>query len=87
MVEFVSLAETNQNFSAVGTAWRSTQSGANHSLPEFPANRENNREFRESCPPKSHSSTLNRTFCERSSQVDPNRNRELTGTYQRNFAR
>ena len=31
-------------FSAVKTCWRSRQSGANHSLPKFPANREFNRE-------------------------------------------
>jgi hypothetical protein len=33
------------NFSAVQTAWRSAQSGANPSPPKFPANREFNREF------------------------------------------
>ncbi len=34
-----------RNFSAVQAAWRSAQSRANYSPPEFPANRENNREF------------------------------------------
>src|ERR1035438_5323397 len=33
------------DFSATQTAWRSRQSGANLSLPKFPANREFNREF------------------------------------------
>ena len=33
------------SFSAFQTIWRTRQSGANHSLPEFPANREFNREF------------------------------------------
>src|SRR6266849_4999360 len=33
------------DFSAAQTCWRSRESGANHSLPEFPANREFNREF------------------------------------------
>src|SRR6266446_8369243 len=39
------LAVMPLDFSAVQTAWRSRESGANHSLPEFPANRELNREF------------------------------------------
>ena len=34
-----------RNFSALQTAWRSAQSGANLSPAKFPANRENNREF------------------------------------------
>ena len=33
------------DFSALQTAWRSRQSGANCSPPKFPGNRENNREF------------------------------------------
>jgi hypothetical protein len=38
-------AQNKRNSSAVETAWRSAQSGANLSPVKFPANRENNREF------------------------------------------
>ena len=39
------LAVMQPDFSATQTVWRSRQSGANLSLPEFPGNREFNREF------------------------------------------
>jgi hypothetical protein len=66
----------------VQTAWRSAQSGANLSPPEFPANRENNREFRQFRLPKLHFFSLNRTFWDRSGSQDASRNREITGQYQ-----
>ena|SRR5208283_1317889 len=37
--------KSRRDFSAAKTCWRSAQSGANFSPREFPANRENNREF------------------------------------------
>src|ERR1035437_277169 len=52
-----------RNFSAVQTCWRSAQSCANYSPAKFPANREKYREFAEFCHPKSHSCSLNCTFC------------------------
>ena len=73
-------------FSAVQTAWRSAQSGANLSPVKFPANRENNREFAKSCPLKPHSFSLSYTFdrrkylCRRKSEQGINR--DVTGRYQ-----
>ena len=44
-----------QTFSAVQTVWRSAQSGANLSPPEFPRNREKYREFARFCAGESRS--------------------------------
>jgi len=57
--------------------------GANLSPAKFPANRENNKEFARFWAPKPHSCSLNCTFCGGSTAVSVNRNRELTGAYQR----
>jgi hypothetical protein len=46
MRQFPAISRAIQaDFSALQTVWRSGQSGANLSLPKFPANREFNREF------------------------------------------
>ena len=42
---FLAILRAIQDFSALQTVWRSGQSGANLSLPKFPANREFNREL------------------------------------------
>ena len=44
------------------TGWRRRQSGANLSLPKFPANREFNREFRQFCASNPRFLSLSRTF-------------------------
>jgi hypothetical protein len=44
--EFNELGGRQSTFSALQTTWRKAQSGANLSPAKFPANRENNREFR-----------------------------------------
>jgi hypothetical protein len=51
-------AKGRRNFSAVETAWRSTQSGANSSPRKFPANREKYREFAKILLSKIHTSFL-----------------------------
>src|ERR1039458_10676522 len=69
-------------FSARQTLWRSRQSGANLSLPKFPANREFNREFSKFWPAKPHFYSLNCSFGSTNPKASANRNRELTGAYQ-----
>jgi hypothetical protein len=66
-------------FSATRTVWRSAQSGANPSPPEFPANREKYREFADFGPSKPHFVSLNCSFCGSTSLYGVLRNREFTG--------
>jgi hypothetical protein len=65
-------------FSATQTVWRSAQSAANPSLPEFPANREKYREFADSRPSKPDFISLNCSFCGTTSLQGVIRNREFT---------
>jgi hypothetical protein len=73
-------------FSAAKTGWRSAQSGANSSPPEFPANREKYREFAVILLSKMHSSfsklhiLREKVHVQLKSEQGPNR--ELTGGYQ-----
>jgi DNA-binding transcriptional MerR regulator len=73
------LLESEREFSAVETEWRSTQSGANSSPDKFPGNRENNREFARFWSSKAHFISLNSTLCWRNGVSVGNRNRELSG--------
>jgi hypothetical protein len=65
-------------FSATQTVWRSAQSGASPSPPEFPANREKYREFADFRPSKPDFFSLNCSFCGTTSLWGVIRNREFS---------
>jgi hypothetical protein len=56
-------------FSATQTVWRSAQSAANPSPPEFPANREKYREFARFCSRNCVRLSLSCTFCGRKQHI------------------
>jgi hypothetical protein len=76
------LGKQGREFSAVQTAWRSAQSGANLSPPKFPANREEYREFAISCPRICHSFLSKLHILLEKISIRLKSDRELTGMYQ-----
>jgi len=68
-----------KEFSAVQTAWRSRQSGANLSLAKFPANREINREFLKISASKATLFLSKPHISEEKSFSDENSTREFSG--------
>ena len=69
-------------FSARQTLWRSRQSGANLSLPKFPANREFNREFLKIVPSKTALSFSNLHILQEKHIFCANPSREFSELYQ-----
>jgi len=67
---FSDSSEMPLDFSAVQTAWRSRESGANPSPAKFPANREKYREFANFCPRKCELLSPSCTFCWGNSMIE-----------------
>jgi hypothetical protein len=74
--------ELRREFASVQTAWRSRQSGANLSLPKFPANREFNREFLKIVPSKTALSFSNLHILQEKHIFCSSPSREFSELYQ-----
>jgi hypothetical protein len=76
------LAVMQLNFSATQTEWRCRQSGANLSLPKFPANREFNRESCKFWGPKAALLISKLYISEGNKRSGISPSREFAGMYQ-----